>query len=130
MSFESARRLTRGELQILQMLWREKQVTIAEAHQALAAPIGYSTMQTRLNRLVDKGLAQKTKDTPTKYKAAIQPQEVVESELRTLVQEVSGGVVPLVAQLFREHQPSANELDAIRELIREVETRLRKSPKR
>src|SRR5437660_9303099 len=92
------RRLTRGELQILQMLWREERVTIAGAHQALAEPIGYSTVQTRLNRLVGKGLVRKTKDTPTRYEAAIQPEDVVESELRTLVQEVSGGVVPLVAQ--------------------------------
>lgn len=119
------RRLTRGELQILQMLWQEKQVTISGAHQALGQPISYSTMQTRLNRLVGKGLARKTNDTPTKYEAAIQPQEVVESELRTLVQEVSGGVVPLVAQLFREHQPSAKELDEIRQLIGQAENRLR-----
>src|SRR5437879_3325565 len=119
------RRLTRGDLQILQMLWREQRVTIAGAHQALGQPIGYSTGQTRLNRLV-----RKTKETPTRYEAAIQPHDVMESELRTLVQEVSGGVVPLVAQLFREHQPSAMELDEIRQLIQQAETRLRPKPRR
>src|SRR6478609_11197746 len=124
------RRLTRGELQILQMLWNEKQVTIAGAHQALGEPIGYSTVQTRLNRLVSKGLVRKTKDTPTRYEAAIQPEDVMESELRTLVQDVSGGVVPLVAQLFREHQLSAVELDEIRQLIQQAETRLERKPRR
>ena len=124
------RRLTRGDLQILQMPWREQRVTIAGAHQALAQPIGYSTVQTRLNRLVGKGLVRKTKETPTRYEAAIQPQDVKESELRTLVQDVSGGVVPLVAQLFREHQPSAMELDEIRQLIRQAETRLERKPRR
>jgi predicted transcriptional regulator len=124
------RRLTRGDLQILQMLWREQRVTIAGAHQSLAQPIGYSTVQTRLNRLVSKGLVRKTKETPTRYEAVIQPQDVVESELRTLVQDVSGGVVPLVAQLFREHQPSAMELDEIRQLIRQAETRLERKPRR
>jgi BlaI family transcriptional regulator, penicillinase repressor len=127
---DAKRRLTRGDLQILQMLWREERVTIAGAHQALGAPIGYSTVQTRLNRLVQKGLVRKTKDTPTRYEAAIQPADVVESELRTLVQEVSGGVVPLVAQLFREHQPSATELDEIRQLIQQAETRLERKPRR
>ncbi len=126
----SRRRLTRGDLQILQMLWREERVTIAGAHQALGQPIGYSTVQTRLNRLVDKGLVRKTKETPARYEAAILPQDVMESELRTLVQDVSGGVVPLVAQLFREHPPSATELDEIRELIRQAETRLEKKPQR
>jgi BlaI family transcriptional regulator, penicillinase repressor len=127
---EAKRRLTQGDLQILQMLWREQRVTIAGAHQALGKPIGYSTVQTRLNRLVQKGLVRKTKETPTRYEAAIQPEDVVESELRTLVQEVSGGVVPLVAQLFREHQPSAGELDEIRQLIRQAETRLEQKPRR
>jgi len=127
---KAKRRLTRGELQILQMLWREERVTIAGAHQALAEPIGYSTVQTRLNRLVHKGLARKTKETPTRYEAAIQPEDVVESELRTLVQDVSGGVVPLVAQLFREHQPSATELDEIRRLIQQAETRLEQKRRR
>ena len=127
---DAKRRLTRGDLQILQMLWREQQVTIAGAHQALAKPIGYSTVQTRLNRLVSKGLVRKTKDTPTRYEAAIQPEDVMESELRTLVQDVSGGVVPLVAQLFREHQLSAVELDEIRQLIQQAETRLQKKARR
>ena len=124
------RRLTRGDLQILQMLWREQRVTIAGAHQALGASIGYSTVQTRLNRLVGKGLIRKTKETPTRYEAAIQPQDVIESELRTLLQYVSGGVAPLVAQLFREHKPSATELDEIRQLIRQAETRLERKPRR
>jgi len=126
----SNRRLTRGDLQILQMLWREGRVTIAGAHQALGEPIGYSTVQTRLNRLVTKGLVRKTKETPARYEAALQPEDVVESELRTLVQQVSGGVVPLVAQLFREHKPSAGELDDIRQLIRQAETRLEQKPRR
>jgi predicted transcriptional regulator len=124
------RRLTRGDLQILQMLWREGRVTIAGAHQALGESIGYSTVQTRLNRLVSKGLVRKTKETPARYEAAIQPADVVESELRTLVQDVSGGVVPLVAQLFREHQPSAKELNEIRQLLREAETRLEQKRRR
>jgi predicted transcriptional regulator len=127
---KAKRRLTRGELQILQMLWREKRVTIAGAHQALGEPIGYSTMQTRLNRLVAKGLVRKTKEAPTRYEAAIRPEDVMESELRTLVQDVSGGVVPLVAQLFREHQPSATELDEIRQLIQQAETRLEQKRRR
>ena len=127
---DSKRRLTRGDLQILQMLWREQRVTIAGAHQALGESIGYSTVQTRLNRLVSKGLVRKSKETPTRYEAAIQPQDVMESELRTLVQDVSGGVVPLVAQLFREHQPSAVELDEIRQIIQQAEARLQKKARR
>ena len=124
------RRLTWGDLQILQMLWREQRVTIAGAHQAIGQKIGYSTVQTRLNRMVDKGLARKTRETPTRYVAAIQPEDVVKSELSILVQDICGGVVPVVTQLFREHQPSTAELDEIRQLVQQAEARLEQKNRR
>ncbi len=48
-------RLSAGEMEIVQMLWRAGAVTLSEAHAALERPIGYTTVQTRLNRLVEKG---------------------------------------------------------------------------
>jgi BlaI family penicillinase repressor len=130
MGSATQRRITRGEIELLEMLWREGPVTIAGAHKALAAPISYSTMQTRLDRMVGKGLIRKTDDTPTRYQAVVQPRDVMQSELRTLVERVSGGVVPLVAQLLREHQPSTEELNEMRQLIRQAEARLPKSSRR
>lgn len=50
--------LAAGEMEMMQMLWREGGVTISEARRALDRPIGYTTVQTRLNRLVAKGCCQ------------------------------------------------------------------------
>jgi BlaI family transcriptional regulator, penicillinase repressor len=122
-----APRLAAGELELLQMLWREDGVTILQAQQALGLPIGYTTVQTRLNRLVKKGVAKRTKDRPAKYSAAVSPADVREKDLDTLVERVSEGrVAPLVAHLLERHPVSAAELAELKRLVAEAEKRSRK----
>ena len=57
-------RLTAGEMEIMAMLWERGELTLAEAHQALGRPIGYTTMQTRLNRLVSKSVVTRSEGRP------------------------------------------------------------------
>jgi predicted transcriptional regulator len=54
-------RLGAGELELLEVLWRLGAVTIAEAQAGLDREQGYTTIQTRLERLVAKGVAAKSK---------------------------------------------------------------------
>ena len=121
-------RLAAGELEILQMLWREGSVTILEAQQALGLPIGYTTVQTRLNRLVKKGAAARSAERPAKYSAAIAAVDVGQSDLDTLVERVTAGrVTPLVAHLLQRHKLSAAEIKELKQLVAEAE---RKSSRR
>ena len=53
-------RLSVGEMEILSMLWEHGPVSLSEGHAALGQKIGYTTTQTRLNRLVDKGLVRRS----------------------------------------------------------------------
>lgn len=115
-------RLSAGELQVLDMLWRERSVTILEAQQALRLPIGYTTVQTRLNRLVAKGVAAKTAERPAKYSAAVSPEEVGRGDLDLLVQRVSAGrIAPLVAHLLDRNAVSPEELAELKALVAEAE---------
>lgn len=117
-------RLPEGELEILEMLWRESAVTIQEALVALGQPIAYTTVQTRLNRLVDKGLVTRSKTRPAQYIAAVTPAEVRERDLETLVDRVSSGrVVPLVAHLINRKDISAEEIAELKLLIEAAEQR-------
>ena len=85
--------------------------TILEAQQALGLPIGYTTVQTRLNRLVKKGVATRTADRPARYSAAMSPDEVGQGDLDMLVERVSEGrVTPLVAHLLERHKITAEEI--------------------
>ena len=93
-----ARRLSAGKLEILQMLWRDGPVTISEARRGLRRRIGYTTVQTRLNRLTEKGAITRTTGRPAKYRAAVAPEEASTGYLKLLLERVSGGsIVPLVA---------------------------------
>lgn len=110
------------EMEIMQVLWQSKGLTIQQAQQALARPIGYTTVQTRLNRLVDKGLVRKSSERPAHYTAAVAPDAVSAGHLDLLLNRVAGGnVIPLIAQLMRGRRFTENELDALRDLISEKE---------
>ena len=112
------------------MLWREGGVTILEAQQALGLPIGYTTVQTRLNRLVKKAVARKTRTRPAKYSAAVTPEEVRQLDLDLLVDRVSEGrVVPLVAHLVNRHSITQEELQELKKLVAKAERKARQGKK-
>lgn len=114
--------LTAGEMELLQVLWTEGGVTIAEAQRAMDRPIGYSTVQTRLNRLVAKGIATRGKTLPGKYRATVSPEEVSARHLDLLLERVSGGsVVPLVTHLVKDRTLSPEEIDKLKRLIEDAE---------
>ncbi len=128
---KQAARLAAGELEILQMLWREGGVTILEAQQALGLPIGYTTVQTRLNRLLKKGLAGKSHERPAKYTAAVTAEQVRADDLDLLVDRVSEGeVVPLVAHLVNRRELSAEEIRQLKQLVTEAETKARSTKRK
>lgn len=123
-------RLSAAEMQLLEMLWREGPVSLSKAHRGLGLPIGYTTVQTRLNRLVKKGLVTRDKERPAHYAAAVSRDEVCLGDLNLLVSQVSGGVVPLVAHLVRERSLSADEVAELKQLIAEAEARLNATKKK
>ncbi|MEO1529353.1 MAG: BlaI/MecI/CopY family transcriptional regulator [Planctomycetota bacterium] len=115
-------RLSSGELDLMDLLWREGPLTLAQAHESFGAKkVGYTTMQTRLNRLVEKGLATKS-GRPASYEAAVDRESIQAGHLDQLISKLAGGsVVPLVAQLMQDRQISAAELDELKQLIRDAE---------
>lgn len=119
------RRVSTGELDLLEILWRKGDVTLAEAHEAMGSKIGYTTVQTRLNRLVEKGLARRSNTRPARYGAAVNQQEIRAGQLDLLLQRISGGsVVPLLVHLVEDRSLSREEIDQLRKLIDEAEEKL------
>ena len=120
-------RLSAGELEILQMLWRQGPVTLSEAQSGLRRKIGYTTVQTRLNRLVEKGVVTRTLERPARYTAAVEQREVSARHLDLLVDRVTGGsVVPLVAHLVRDRALTADDIAELKQLIGQAERQARK----
>ena len=123
-------KLTSGELDLMDLLWRHDQLTLAEAHTAFGAErIGYTTMQTRLNRLVDKGLAQRSSDRPAVYSSRVDREAVQADHLDDVLQRLAdGSVVPLVAHLVRDRKIDRDELAELKRLVRQAERELKDQP--
>ncbi|MBN1910922.1 MAG: BlaI/MecI/CopY family transcriptional regulator [Pirellulales bacterium] len=125
------RRLSSRELDILAMLWQRGPLTLREAHEAFEEfgdPVGYTTIQTRLNRLVKKGVVRRTDRRPAAYEAAVAPSEVGAQDLDTLLDRVTQGrLVPLVAHFLTQHRLSPDEIQELKSLIDTAETKWKQS---
>jgi predicted transcriptional regulator len=122
-------RVARGELEILGMLWSLGPLSIRAAFEGFSAygkPVSYPTMQTRLNRLVEKGLAARSDDRPARYRAAVSRDQVSVGHLRELVAKISrGDVVPLVARLLRDQTLTEKQIAQLEALLAEAQRRSR-----
>lgn len=119
-------RLTSRELEIVSALWKAGSASISEVHVALGRPVGYTTVQTRLNRLVEKGVISRSDERPARYQALFDPEDVSRRDLDVLVRRVNGGqVVPLVAYLVRDRRLTADEIAELRQLVDEAEQQSR-----
>ena len=107
-----------GEMELLSLLWEHGPLSLSEAHERIGRTIG------------DKQLASREKvgRQPTRYAAAIEPNQVGAGHLDQLVQQVTHGrVVPLVAHLVENAQLSAEELDELKQLVETAERRTRQA---
>lgn len=122
-------KLTSGELDLMDLLWRHEQLTLAAAHAEYGAErIGYTTMQTRLNRLVEKGLATRSSDRPAVYAPKVAREAVQAGHLDDMLTRLAeGSVVPLVAHLVKDRKIDRDELAALKKLVRDAERELNAS---
>ncbi len=119
-------RLSEGEMNMMRMLWEKGEVSLSEAHQAMSdrgERVGYTTVQTRLERLVAKGVVAKGRTRPAKYSSAIEPEQVSAPMLDLLLERVSGPV-PMLAHLLQDPSLTLADFEKIKKLIAEAEQRL------
>jgi BlaI family transcriptional regulator, penicillinase repressor len=118
-------RVAPGEMELLGMLWAEGPLTIRGAFERFGAygkPVSYPTMQTRLNRLAEKGLVSRSEDRPARYRAAVTRDEVTGGHLRELVAKIGrGDVVPLVARLLSEQTLTEGQIAQLEQLLAEAQ---------
>lgn len=115
-------RLTAGEMEVMAMLWERGELTLSEAHQALGRPIGYTTMQTRLNRLVAKGVVGRSEGRPARYAAAVSAESVGTRHLDVLVERIREfKIVPLVAHLVQHRRLNPAEIRELKRLVEQAE---------
>lgn len=113
-----ALKLSVSEMRLMAVLWRLGPQKLSEVFREQPGQVGYTTIQTQLNRLVEKGVVSRSSSRPTRYKALIEPDAASAVMLQLLIDTVGyGSIVPLVEQLVRIHPPSKDDARALKQLI-------------
>lgn len=118
---ENVSGLSRLQLDIMRVLWREGQATAGAVTAALQASRGlaHTTVATLLTRLERRGVvASDRSGRQILYRAAIEESAVRRSMVSDMLGALFGGdAQALVAHLVREDEIAADDLAAVRELL-------------
>lgn len=114
---------TEGELEILQVLWKQGECTVREVHEALAKKdAGYTTTLKLMQIMHEKGLV--GRDTSSKthiYKALLSQQKTQKQLVDKLIDNVfDGSAARLVMQALGNKKASAEEIDAIKAYLEKL----------
>lgn len=123
-----ARRPTTGpterELEILQVLWQQGRCTVRQVHERLAKveEVSFSTIQTMLQVMFDKGLVERELTGRTyAYRAVTSQEEAQRTLLADLLERAFGGSAKaLVSRALDVKRASTEELAEIQALLDEA----------
>ena len=111
--------LSRFELQVMDVLWRDGELSVREVHEALPKDSAYTTVQTILQRLEQKGAVRRTRKVGNAlmFEAAITRRSVYRRLIDELV-DLVGGSQPLLAHLVDSGKLSVEDLKALEKKVR------------
>ena len=116
-------KLFSSEIRIMELLWKNGEMTAKELAAALAESVGWSktTTYTVIKKCVEKGAVIRT-DPGFLCKAAVSKSEVQESETFELIDRLFGGSPDLLlSALIGSEKISPEELKKLRETIKTLE---------
>ncbi len=118
--------VTEAELAVLEVLWQAGPSTIRQLTNAIykeGTNSEYATVQKLLDRLMDKGCVNKSRESRAHaFSARISREEMIGSGLETLAEKLCrGSLTPLLIHLTGKVQLSKSDRDALRQLIEDSE---------
>ena len=115
--------LTRGEEEIMQILWRLGNAVVNDIIASTEEPHPkYTTVATFLKILENKGFVRHTSEGKShRYWPAVSKEEYARSVMSTMLDSYfDGSLVQLVSFFSRHEQLSAREMDEILEIMRQA----------
>lgn len=114
------------QLEIMDVLWRLKQATVAKVREELAAAgndLAYTTVATMLTKMERKGVvSHRSEGRIFLYTPAVEREQVAEVMTGELIDGVFGGSPSkLVSHLLDSDQIGGDELEQLKEMIRRKE---------
>lgn len=119
-SKENITKLAPGEMEILELLWSHGSVNLGQAVQWFhqhGRKLAQTTVHTRLNRLVAKGIVRRATENPATYEAAIE-RKLVSSRYFEWFEKLCGqNLVPLMSHLAQTRDFSNEEIAFLEHLV-------------
>lgn len=118
---------TESELDILQVLWNHGPSSVRNVHNIInqIKDVGYTTVLKQMQIMSEKGLL--TRDTSQRshiYDASAGEQETKKGLLGKFINSTfKGSAAALVMQTLGNYQPNAEELESIKNLIKNLENK-------
>lgn len=115
--------LTKLELQIMQVLWREGKCNVSAVQAGLEQKLAYTTVQTMLNILHKKGkLKRKLAGRAYEYYAVVSEEKASGSALRDLIDRMFGGSSEeLVMTLVKSRHIDAKKIEELSKRLQQKE---------
>ncbi len=117
---EDSKTLTKGELQVMNILWEKRHATVAEAVEAFAEPRpAYNTVLTFLRILEEKGFVGHRKESRLYvYHPAVQKGEYTRMYMKEVRDNLFGGSAKSLISFFAEEENlSAGEVQELITLL-------------
>ena len=119
--------LGKGELEVLRALWDAKTASVRDVLNLLherGRQIAYTTVQTVLNRLEQKGYVRSDKSgLAFVYRAKVSREQFSQSRLSSLLDQLYDGAAgPLALQLLKTQKLTPDEVDELRNLIERLDS--------
>ena len=115
---------TEGELEILQVLWKNGNCTVREVHEALNKEnSGYTTTLKLMQIMHEKGLVDRDTSSKTHiYRSLINQEKTQQQLVNKMIDNVfNGSAARLVMQALGNKSASKEEIDLIKEYLKKVE---------
>ncbi|MEL6625311.1 MAG: BlaI/MecI/CopY family transcriptional regulator [Bacteroidota bacterium] len=112
-----------AELDILRVIWANEPISVREVHEAISAQkdVGYTTTLKQMQRMVEKGLVQRTgSGKKHSYQAIIRENEVQTSLFDRLKNAAfKGSAIDLALHALGQSQPTEDELTQLEEWLQQ-----------
>ncbi len=118
------KKLSPGEAELLELFWEHGPLTLPKAYELYTGgekKPGYSTIQTRLNRMVEKGLLDRNTDFPAVYTSTVAKEEAQGKYFELLEQLAGRNFAPLMLHLFEKRSLNDEEIVVMRNILKKIE---------
>ena len=117
-------KLSPGEAELLELFWEFGPLTLPKAYELYLTgdkSPSYSTIQTRLNRMVEKNLLARSGDFPAIYTVQIEKTQA-QGKFFDLLEKLAGkNFAPLMLHLFEKRSLTGEEIAAMKSILAKIE---------